>query len=298
MLSILIPTYNYNALKLVKDLYDLAKKEYINFEIIVGDDASTEECEWLEEAKDMPRVRVIHNKTNEGRALTSNKLAKNAKGSWLLIIDSDAQVGFDFSFMPYLQATRKAKVVCGGLRTPAENPNPKGTLRYKYERRADKHRLAAQRSAHPNRQLSTFNLLIQTEVFNSIGGFDERCRQYGYEDVQLGIMLEERGINVTHIDNPLIHMGIDSNEEFLSKTEMAIQNLHLLQGKLMEYSALVQTAKKIKKMGLHKTALRCYRYAANMMRRNILGNYPSLTVFQLYKLGYFMSLDSEMHYKV
>ena len=43
MLSILIPTYNYDTFQLVKELHNQALKEGIEFEIIVSDDASSNE---------------------------------------------------------------------------------------------------------------------------------------------------------------------------------------------------------------------------------------------------------------
>lgn len=291
MLSILIPTYNYNARTLVTDLRDLAYRENISFEIIVGDDASTEEREWIDEVAQWKRVRVVHSPANEGRAYICNRMAKAAHGDWLLFVDSDARVDYDFSFLPYLQVIRKAKAVCGGLRTPPENPNPRGTLRYKYERSADRYRLAAQRSAHPNRQLSTFNFLVKAKLFHEVGGFDERCTEYGYEDMLFGVVLESHGIQITHIENPLVHMGIDTNEEFLGKTETALRTLHKLGGKATDYSTLAQTAKWLRKRGLAPATLKIFNSSRNLIRRNLLSRHPSLHLFQFYKLCYFMTLE-------
>ena len=41
MLSILIPTYNYNITRLVADLHQQASDTYVDFEIIVMEDGST-----------------------------------------------------------------------------------------------------------------------------------------------------------------------------------------------------------------------------------------------------------------
>ena len=41
MLSILIPTYNYNITRLVVDLHQQALDTYVDFEIIVIEDGST-----------------------------------------------------------------------------------------------------------------------------------------------------------------------------------------------------------------------------------------------------------------
>jgi hypothetical protein len=42
--------------------------------------------------------------------------------------------------------------------------------------------------------------------------FDERIRNYGYEDVLLGKRLKENKIDILHIDNPLILDNYESNE--------------------------------------------------------------------------------------
>ncbi|MBP7612167.1 MAG: glycosyltransferase, partial [Paludibacter sp.] len=41
MISILIPTYNYNITHLVTDLHQQAMETYVDFEIIVVEDGST-----------------------------------------------------------------------------------------------------------------------------------------------------------------------------------------------------------------------------------------------------------------
>ena len=43
MISILIPTYNYNVFPLVHEMYKQASKSGVDFEILVYDDASTQD---------------------------------------------------------------------------------------------------------------------------------------------------------------------------------------------------------------------------------------------------------------
>jgi glycosyltransferase involved in cell wall biosynthesis len=66
MLSILIPTHNYDTFQLVKELHNQAIKECIEFEIIVSDDASSNEelITRNKETGEYDRV-MMDSKTNE-----------------------------------------------------------------------------------------------------------------------------------------------------------------------------------------------------------------------------------------
>ena len=63
ILSILIPSYNYNVCSFVHDLLALSQKEQIEVEIISGDYASTKaDCiQQNDILEQLPNVRVLHN---------------------------------------------------------------------------------------------------------------------------------------------------------------------------------------------------------------------------------------------
>lgn len=292
-LSILIPTYNYNARALVEALELLAVTEDVEAEIIVGDDASTSQTAWLEEvATHGSNVLVMRSSRNLGRSRNLNRLAERAGGEWLLIMDCDAKPEADFSLRAYLKAGEEAPVVCGGLRHPDVNPCPEATLRYAYERAADRHRNVAERSKHPYAQFTTFNLLVRRDVFLAIR-FDEACTQYGYEDTLFGAELERRGIPLLHINNPLVHMGLEPNDIFLQKTETALRSLIALGKRMQGYSRLEKIARRLRHWHVDSLAVGAYKLFSQAMRRNLLGSHPSLTVFSLYKLGYFLTIPSD-----
>ena len=288
-LSILIPTYNYNARALVIALAALSKAEHIDAEVIVGDDASTVETAWMDEVDRYDCVHIIHARQNMGRAHICNLLASKAQGEWLLIVDADAAVPDEFLLSRYLDAGDAASVICGGLYHPRINPNPEATLRYKYECNADLYRSAAVRRQHPHRQLSTFNLLVRRDVFMDIR-FDERCTEYGYEDALFGVQLGKLGIPISHIDNPLVHMGLDTNAEFLKKTETALHTMqriaHLMPGDF----GLMGAVNKLQRWHLTWAMRLFYKLFRKPMRANLLSHHPNLFIFKLYKLGYFLSL--------
>lgn len=287
MISILIPVYNFDCTKLVNELRTSCIFAKINYEIILGNDASTDDATntALRRISELPDCRVVNEKENIGRALICNKLSQLAAYPFLLFIDSDARVAKDDFIEKYLQSMIEHDVICGGIEVREEDLGISNQLRYKYEHNATKTRALSYRKRHPYEKFSTFNLLIRRSVFDSIR-FSERCFQYGYEDTVLGLDLMKRGIEVVHIDNPLIHTGIDDNLSFLTKTQ---QSLHVLKGLdafYQENIRISRTAFKLRRMHLLWLVKMWHRLFGAIEYKSLI-KCPNLTIFNLYKLGYF-----------
>lgn len=292
MISILIPVMNYDCSALVDDLYVQAERLRIgagvDYEIIVGDDASTDvgTVNSNKEACSGPRCRFVRNPVNFGRARNRNMMARMAKGDFLLFIDCDAEV-CDGSFLArYAEAAVNGDVVCGGISSPAELPSADVKLRYKYERNARKVRSVAYRLKNPYAHFSTFNFMIRRQLFLGIM-FDENCVEYGYEDALFGLRLKQEGIRVGHIDNPLVHVGMDTNESFVNKCEQAMRTLKRLDADMKEYSHVGSMAMKLKRFRLIWAVKAWHFLFRKLELANLLGKRPSLFVLKAYKLGYF-----------
>ena len=91
MISILIPTYNYNTLPLVEELCRQAISESLEFEIIVADDASpiNENTEINSKINQLSNCQFIRNEVNLGRGQNRNALVQKAKYDWALLMDCD-----------------------------------------------------------------------------------------------------------------------------------------------------------------------------------------------------------------
>ena len=138
MLSILIPTYNYNIVSLVTDLHRQAEVSNIDFEILVIDDASTDLISIEENRKETATFsNVIYtiSEKNYGREITRQNLAKMAQYNWLLFIDADTLPKKKTFIKEYIDSIKEgSKLVFGGIAYQNKQPNNKSILRWKYGR--------------------------------------------------------------------------------------------------------------------------------------------------------------------
>ena len=98
------------------------------------------------------------------------------------------------------------------------------------------------------------------------------------------------GIPIVHIDNPAGFYTFEDNARFVAKTEEGLRTLREFRNELRGYSRLLTLAE-----GIHLAPVRWmlrlyFRLCAPLMRRNLCGTRPSLSLFRLYKIGYYLNL--------
>ncbi|MBQ9356311.1 MAG: glycosyltransferase family 2 protein [Prevotella sp.] len=285
-LSILIPTYNGDCRELVAELSAQATAiSGLDYEIIVADDGSPDrtKVELCREVERHPRCRFIDRGTNVGRAAIRNFLAREATKEWLLFIDCDMSIISSYFLVSYLEAG--GDVVYGGYRVKKSDKS--WCLRYKYEWATQNEHTAGQRRKRPYQHFHTCNFLVSRKVMLA-HPFNENFRKYGYEDVLFGRHLREADIAINHQENPLGFLTFEDNDSFVSKTEEGLRTLHQFRNELRGYSQMLTFVE-----GIHLGAVRWlirlwHRLFGKLERRNLCGKHPSLRIFKLYKLGYFM----------
>ena len=289
-LSILIPTYNDLCVKLVDALRQQAEEATIDYEILVGDDGSTNTAVVDENRKidDWPHSHYLQHDQNIGRAAIRNFLVQEAHHDWLLFIDSDMSMVRQDYLAKYL-TMESAEVVDGGVCIGGDPEALKGNLRYLYEKASEQEHTTEIRQKHPYHDFHTANFLIRRDLM-SAHPFDERFRYYGYEDVLLGKQFRQNKVTITHIDNPLGFSTFEENTQFIIKTEEGLRTLHQFQADLRGYSRLLTLVE-----GIHlPVILSLIRYWHKLFgkweRKNLCGPHPHLSLFKLYKLGYFLKI--------
>lgn len=293
MLSILIPTYNYDCSRLIRDLQAQAEQAGIDYEIIVADDASPIYIykEKNREITTLPYCRLIELEDNIGRARIRNRLADEACYPWLLFMDCDAEI-IDEHFIANYISQLNSDVVCGGLCHADMLPSPEVSLRYAYEKRADKRRAACYREQEPYERFTPFNFVIRREIFQSIR-FDERITEYGHEDTLFGIALKEKSATINHIDNPLRHVGLENNEIFLEKTRKALHNLAKMEQTMQNHSALLKIYNLLYRLKVANGIATWFDKHEQKLTRQLTSTAPRLTNFFLYKLGYYCAIKKK-----
>lgn len=297
MLSILIPTYNYVCVQLVRALSEQVQRiDGLCYEIIVADDGSTSGAVIAENRaiNNLPYARYWELGENVGRSAVRNRLFEQSRGEYLLFLDCDGVPADDAFLARYVEYIKKGVkgVVCGSIVHPELLPSPAVSLRWSYEKRAEKTMTAEWRNQNTYTNFRSFNFLIDRESFAKLL-FNEKIRHYGFEDNLFGRDLLQQNIPLLHIDNPMLNLDIEQNKVFVKKSEEAMRTLashYDMLAPLVRISSVVDKLERWRISWLFKL---CYKMLRPLVLRNLYGAYPSVMLFNLYKAGYLLELLGE-----
>lgn len=293
MLSILIPIYNFAVKELVNELSSQAQDLNIPFEILCVDDTS--KATYIKLNDGLEKIKGVNyqlNKKNIGRSAIRNLLTDKAQYDYLLFLDCDVQIGDNF-IKKYIDFKDESEVIVGGVSyAEYEQLKKNKRLRWKYGRHREE-RKAHFRNQRPYASFSACNLFINKKVSQNIR-FTESLTKYGHEDTLYGAELEFNSYTVIHINNPIIHLGLDEVSVFLKKTEFALINLLSLQKshprackniKIFNYYNFIR-----KTLFLTKGI---FIFWKNCCRKLLMNGSTNLMVFDLYKLSFMLCLKKD-----
>ena len=116
----------------------------------------------------------------------------------------------------------------------------------------------------------------------------------------LGYQLRKAGIDILHIDNGLMHEGLESNKDFLSKTKLGTENLSKLYDIVTDKKAFSETVRILKVYNVLKF-FRLTRILAGIFIRyrdrmeiRLDSSNISLKLFRFYKICMFCTFR-EIH---
>lgn len=192
--SIIIP--NFNGLNLLQQYLpftlEAIKNENVPFEIIVVDDASTDDSVGFLK-QNFPQVIVHQNKVNKGFSYTCNKGLEAAKYELSLFLNSDVKLTPSyFSDQWHYFQHEDTFGVMGRMLTPdgkriegaAKLPVIKG---FKLKVNRQFYSTSSNQKKTPTIFLSGANSLVVTEKMRELGGFDEIFTPFYSEDLDLGL---------------------------------------------------------------------------------------------------------------
>lgn len=298
MFSILIPVFNYPVSDLVHKLLHMGRKLDTPFEIILGDDGSPDVARTGIEGLDkIPEITIYRMNHNTGRSAIRNFLGSKANFEHLLFLDDDGWPESENFLLQYVNIAQQHDVICGGRSYSQEKPSDKSKyLHWLYGSKREV-QASSERNLKPYEGFQTNNFWIRKSVFISTG-FDTRIKSYGHEDTLFGYELQKQGVHIHHIDNPMRHLGLVSNVEFLEKTKLALQNLAFLQDSGSDIETkLSKTFESIADKKLLTLSRISLRVIISVLEQNLLSKNPLLTALDTYKLYHYMDYISKMNPK-
>ncbi len=162
-----------------------------NFEWIPVDDASPGgPPAWMTgDGVDEPWIRPIIAKKHRGRAGARNMALKKARGGVIALVDADMEPNPVWLEM-LVRGVRETGAVIVGRWYPHPALPRTAFLEYLHSRGAAK---CEPGCAIPGKYFTSANSALPRSWLEQCGGFDERFRGWGGEDLELGLRLEEMG---------------------------------------------------------------------------------------------------------
>ena len=292
MISICIPIFNFDTSALISELKKQMESTQAGCELVLIDDHSDDHFRKIHR-KYVGDCQYVELEQNIGRSKIRNLFLRYATQPYFLFLDCDSTV-LDSKFLQnYLnQLSAEPNIVCGGRVYPTEKPEKSKMLRWKYGVLCES-QPSHIRKLDPNKSFMTNNFLIKRELFDQIR-FEERLTQYGHEDTLFGYELAKRGIQIEHIENPIMNGDIETNQLFLEKTKLGIENLKKLvqyvhnDPTLIQKVTLLKTYEKVRKFT--SLLVPFFRVFNPLFYKLLQSGLHNITLFNIYKLGLLMMI--------
>lgn len=293
MLSVCIPVYNFNIEDLIGKIDEIAKNSGITAEIIIADDGSENFRGSNKKKAGFIGAKYVELEKNIGRAAIRNLLGRMAKYENLLFLDCDSVIDNDYFLLKYKPYLDTKVVVYGGTSYQHEKPPKNLRLHWNYGRKRET-KSVSERNTYPARYFKTNNFLIHKSILEKFP-FEENLKGYGHEDTLFGIRLDQNEIQVIHIDNPVLHAGLETNSIFLKKTEEGLRNLCKIKNEfigtelLRKYVIILDVLFRIERFKLTllvKTTWWIFKPLIFLC----INRFYSIKALNFYKLGYLCSI--------
>ena len=199
--SIIIPVYNqfgytHGCLRSI-----LQFTNNIDYEIIIADDVSSDTTQNIHEY--IKNIKVVRNKKNLGFLLNCNNAAKEAKGEYIFFLNNDTNVQKDWlsTLLETIENDSTIGMVGSKLVYPDGRQQEAGGIIWDDASGWNYGRLDNPEKPEYNYvkevdYISGAAIMIRTELWKEIGGFDERYVPAYYEDTDLAFEVRKHGYKV------------------------------------------------------------------------------------------------------
>ena len=215
LVSVIIPTYNRGEL-ISRTLESALAQSHQNIEVIVVDDASTDNTRTVIERFIDPRIKYFCLEKNSGPSTARNTGVELAQGQFVTFLDSDDEWNsqkIERQLAAIRQQADPGNVVCY-TRALIVQDNSTYLLptrgKYKDEPVGDFILCGSVGLIHTSSLMLALDLALANPF-----PVDQKI----FEDWDLFLRLEERGVNWLYLDQPLITWNNQSREDRLTQSE-------------------------------------------------------------------------------
>ena len=183
LISVIIPTYN-RAHLLIRAINSALSQSYPNLEIIVVDDASTDDTERLVREMNSERVVYHKNAVNVGSQASRNTGLKMATGQFICFLDSDDELlpqKLELQYEMFRNSPSKVGVVCSDCFVLNETNNTLGEWHRELQGSVYREMLKT------NSLIDFLSPLTRRQCFEKTGPLDENVLSYQEWDTFLTI---------------------------------------------------------------------------------------------------------------
>lgn len=249
LVSIVIPVYNqwnftYSCLKSILD-----NTSNVSYEIIVADDVSTDET--INIMNYVENITVVRDQVNRGFLLNCNNAAKHAKGKYILFLNNDTNVQQDWlkHLVDLIERDNTIGMVGSKLVYSDGRQQEAGGIIWRDASGWNYGRLDDPEKPEYNYvkevdYISGAAIMIRTDLWNNIGGFDERYAPAYFEDSDLAFEVRKHGYKVvfqpksvvvhfegishgTDVNSGVKSYQVKNKEKFIEKWKDVLESEHL-----------------------------------------------------------------------
>ncbi|HLV10463.1 MAG TPA: glycosyltransferase family 2 protein, partial [Halanaerobiales bacterium] len=184
--SVIIPTHNRKE-TLFRCLMALNEQNYpaTKFEILIIDDGSTDGTEKMIKKIKIKSAHSYHYQKQSGPAAARNLGLKLARGEFIIFIDDDIIVVPGFIETHIKEQKKKTDIIVHGPVIYTNNPENPGSEEKKI-------------SDFSRAFFATGNVSIRKKHLIKAGFFNEKFKEYGWEDLELGFRLKKMGLKAVY----------------------------------------------------------------------------------------------------
>ncbi len=226
VVSVIVPTYN-RAHLITRSIKSVLNQTFQDFEIIIVDDASTDNTEDIVRNLEDPRIKYVKNEINKGAGASRNKGIKCSAGEYLAFQDSDDE-WYPEKLEKQMDVFNKSGLEYGVVYTDMLRVFEDYTVQYWHSPDIRyKKLLNEDKKEYQVEGIGIQSTLIRKKCFENAGLFDEKLPRF--IDLELFIRLSSL-YRFYHIKEPLVKYyltpGISSDNNALFVARKLILNKH------------------------------------------------------------------------